>query len=129
MIVMVIVICTCHNDHGHNGHYQNYAQHNDNTFAQIGHGVSKFFASFHAFDIDFYREGCFIVNFNFLCDQDFIFGENLKDKRSWIQVIEGDVSVDGESLGPGDGAAIEHQSLVRLQAESDVQALLFDLPS
>ena len=51
------------------------------------------------------------------------------DRAAWIQVIEGDLSVDDEPLGPGDGAAIVNQSLVHLLAKSDVQALLFDLPT
>jgi quercetin 2,3-dioxygenase len=45
----------------------------------------------------------------------------------WIHVIGGDVTVGGETLGAGDGAAIEEADAIEIQARSDAQFLLFDL--
>lgn len=48
-------------------------------------------------------------------------------RGAWVQVIKGDISVNGASLHPGDGAAIESESSLSLRAESDAELLLFDL--
>lgn len=45
----------------------------------------------------------------------------------WLHVIGGAVSVLGERLESGDGAAIEHADAVELQSHADAQFLLFDL--
>lgn len=45
----------------------------------------------------------------------------------WLQVIEGEVGVEGETLGEGDGAAIEETGVLTLRASADSRFLLFDL--
>jgi len=44
-----------------------------------------------------------------------------------VQVAAGEVDVNGQRLRAGDGAAIDDEAAVRLRAESDTLALLFDL--
>jgi len=51
----------------------------------------------------------------------------LRRARAWIQVVDGTLQVDGTTLQPDDGAAITDQSKFTLIAQSDVDALIFDL--
>jgi hypothetical protein len=49
-------------------------------------------------------------------------------RRAWLQVARGDVTVNGVSLGAGDGAAITELETLEIRAGSDgAEALLFDL--
>jgi quercetin 2,3-dioxygenase len=48
-------------------------------------------------------------------------------RAQWVQVIEGDVSVSGETLKEGDGAAIENCAALDIQSRGGAQFLLFDL--
>lgn len=48
-------------------------------------------------------------------------------RGAWVQVVSGDVAVNGKSLAAGDGAAIEDTDLVIVTAGSDAEFLLFDL--
>jgi redox-sensitive bicupin YhaK (pirin superfamily) len=48
-------------------------------------------------------------------------------RAAWIQVGRGNLEVNGVSLGAGDGAAVELESLVRLRALEETEALVFDL--
>ena len=48
-------------------------------------------------------------------------------RRGWLQVIQGDVGVNGENLSTGDGASIENESKLSLQSNGDVEFVLFDL--
>ena len=48
-------------------------------------------------------------------------------RYGWIQVVRGMVSVNGEQLNAGDGAAIADERQVEIKAESDAELLLFDL--
>ena len=48
-------------------------------------------------------------------------------RGAWVQVVAGDLDVNGTRLTAGDGAAIEDESTVRLTAKSDSEFLLFDL--
>ena len=48
-------------------------------------------------------------------------------RKVWVQVISGEISVNGESLKDGDAAAIENESLVNLKAVKNSEFLLFDL--
>ncbi len=53
---------------------------------------------------------------------------NLKNGRhAWIQVAEGNVELNGQSLAAGDGAAISEESKIQLSANGPAQALVFDL--
>lgn len=48
-------------------------------------------------------------------------------RHAWVQVAKGSVTVNGEPLKGGDGAAISGESHVELHAEGDAEVLLFDL--
>jgi len=50
-----------------------------------------------------------------------------KDRHAWIQVIKGMVTINGMSLGMGDGAAISKETSLRIKATEDAEILLFDL--
>ena len=45
----------------------------------------------------------------------------------WLQLIRGEVVLDGQVLRPGDGASTEVAGLHRLEVRSDAEGLLFDL--
>ncbi len=52
----------------------------------------------------------------------------LRDKRhAWLQVAKGNISLNGKSLGVGDGAAVSDEKLLKIEASSDCEILLFDL--
>ena len=52
----------------------------------------------------------------------------LADKRyAWIQVARGNLSVNGQELNQGDGAAVSHEKLLRLAAKDEAEVLLSDL--
>lgn len=46
----------------------------------------------------------------------------------WLQVVAGEISVNGESLKHGDGAQFIQITGVHIKATSDAEFLLFDLP-
>jgi redox-sensitive bicupin YhaK (pirin superfamily) len=48
-------------------------------------------------------------------------------RHAWLHVARGSLTVNGEHLGPGDGAAITGQGTVCLVGDKDAEALLFDL--
>ncbi len=48
-------------------------------------------------------------------------------RGAWLQVAEGKVLVNGTELAKGDGAAVENESEVALEASEDSHVLLFDL--
>lgn len=48
-------------------------------------------------------------------------------RNLWLQVILGDVEVDGEALGAGDGAAWTTDETIKVRARSDAEILLFDM--
>lgn len=50
------------------------------------------------------------------------------DRCQWVQVISGEVSVNGSKLLAGDGAAITEETKITLSARKDAEFLLFDLP-
>jgi len=51
-----------------------------------------------------------------------------RGRHAWVQVTRGTLSVNGEPLAQGDGAAISAEAIVSLTGETDAEALLFDLP-
>lgn len=53
---------------------------------------------------------------------------DLRHHSAWVQVVSGELEVNGARLGPGDGAALERVSALELRALSPVEALAFDLP-
>ncbi len=48
-------------------------------------------------------------------------------RSGWVQVIEGELFLNGEKLGPGDGASISETRQLRLSAVRDAHFLFFDL--
>ena len=49
-------------------------------------------------------------------------------RHAWVQVISGSLDVNGETLNPGDGAAISEENLLNVKAlEEGSEFLLFDL--
>ncbi len=49
------------------------------------------------------------------------------DRRLWLQVVRGEVEVDGQSLAAGDGIAIEQSAALTISAISEAEVLLFDM--
>jgi redox-sensitive bicupin YhaK (pirin superfamily) len=45
----------------------------------------------------------------------------------WVQAIVGEVIVNGNTLGPGDGAAISEEESVGIRCAQDSHFLFFDL--
>jgi len=45
----------------------------------------------------------------------------------WIQVVSGKISVNGEPLNTGDGAAIDDTRMLEIEAKDDTEFLLFDM--
>lgn len=56
-------------------------------------------------------------------------GQDLRAGRNaWVQLISGRLQIGGETLEPGDGAALVEPGRVELTAASPAEVLLFDLP-
>ena len=49
------------------------------------------------------------------------------NRHAWLQIVDGLVSLDGEELVVGDGAAISAAQALRIKAEERSEILLFDL--
>lgn len=50
-----------------------------------------------------------------------------RTRKGWVQVASGAVTVNGEQLGAGDGAAIAYEESVAIRASADSELLLFDM--
>lgn len=50
------------------------------------------------------------------------------ERRVWIQVVKGNVSINGKQAGPSDAVAIWDETTVALHADENSEVLLFDLP-
>ena len=48
-------------------------------------------------------------------------------RHAWVQVIRGDVSLNGHDLSAGDGAAVSDERALRLSAGTETEVLVFDL--
>ncbi|MCC6794956.1 MAG: pirin family protein [Candidatus Hydrogenedentes bacterium] len=48
-------------------------------------------------------------------------------RHAWLQVIRGEVSVNGTKLQTSDAAAVSNESTVKIEAGSDAEVMLFDL--
>jgi len=48
-------------------------------------------------------------------------------RKAWIQIARGSVTLNGEQLYPGDGAAVSDETRLELMATSDAEILLFDM--
>ncbi|MGC1341390.1 MAG: pirin family protein [Candidatus Binataceae bacterium] len=49
-------------------------------------------------------------------------------RKGWLHVARGAIKVNDAMLGPGDGAAIENESALKIAASEQSEVLLFDLP-
>jgi redox-sensitive bicupin YhaK (pirin superfamily) len=50
-----------------------------------------------------------------------------QDRHAWLQVLRGNVSLNGVSLSTGDGAAVSEESSLTIQSQDDAEIMLFDL--
>ena len=48
-------------------------------------------------------------------------------RHAWVQVIRGEVTVNSEDLGPGDGAALSAETRLELEGKTESEILVFDL--
>jgi hypothetical protein len=48
-------------------------------------------------------------------------------RGAWIQVVDGNITINGQTLGSGDGAAIEEANEIEVMALDKSEFLLFDL--
>jgi quercetin 2,3-dioxygenase len=48
-------------------------------------------------------------------------------RYAWVQVARGDVRLNGQTLGAGDGAALDDEAAVELVAQDAAEVLVFDL--
>jgi len=48
-------------------------------------------------------------------------------RHAWVQVARGALSLGGQRLGQGDGAAVSDESTLKLVGNKDAEALVFDL--
>ncbi|TMQ15048.1 MAG: pirin family protein [Candidatus Rokuibacteriota bacterium] len=48
-------------------------------------------------------------------------------RHAWVQVVRGALSLGGQRLGQGDGAAVSDESTLKLVGNKDAEALVFDL--
>ncbi len=63
-----------------------------------------------------------------LLDKENLLGYGLDDGRAaWIQVISGELEINGRILSAGDGASIEHTDKLNIKAKEQSEFLLFDL--
>ena len=49
------------------------------------------------------------------------------DRKVFIQVIHGDITVNGRALSAGDGAALEGEQALRINASNEAEFLVFDM--
>jgi redox-sensitive bicupin YhaK (pirin superfamily) len=52
----------------------------------------------------------------------------LPGRGAWLHVATGSVELNGQALGPGDGAAIEDEGALQIAARETAEVVLFDLP-
>ena len=50
------------------------------------------------------------------------------ERRVWIQVVKGEVTINGTKATTSDGLAIWDEQAISVHADSDSEILLFDLP-
>ncbi|RYZ79230.1 MAG: pirin family protein, partial [Proteobacteria bacterium] len=54
--------------------------------------------------------------------------KTFKHRHLWVQVIKGDVEVDGTKLTAGDGAGITDVEMLKLNWQKGAEFILFDMP-
>jgi hypothetical protein len=53
--------------------------------------------------------------------------DNVADRRIFVQIVSGELDVNGEKLSAGDGAQLRQAAEIRARAESDAEFLVFNL--
>jgi hypothetical protein len=48
-------------------------------------------------------------------------------RHAWVQIARGEITLNGETLNAGDGAAVSDEQALDLTARSDAEVLVFDL--
>ncbi len=64
-----------------------------------------------------------------LSDRDKVSHTLRKGRDAWLQVARGEISLNGETLRQGDGAAIDEPGPLAIEARDDSEILLFDMAS
>jgi len=49
------------------------------------------------------------------------------ERRSWVQVLSGDVLLNNEPLSEGDGAAVSDEKRLTIEAKKNAEVMLFDI--
>jgi quercetin 2,3-dioxygenase len=49
------------------------------------------------------------------------------ERNAWVQIIKGEIELNGVKLTAGDGAAVSEETLLTFKANQDSEVLLFDL--
>jgi redox-sensitive bicupin YhaK (pirin superfamily) len=49
------------------------------------------------------------------------------DRHAWVQIVKGEVTLNGTTLDKGDAAAISNETALVFEASTDAELLLFDL--
>ena len=49
------------------------------------------------------------------------------DRHAWVQIVQGEVTLNGTTLDKGDAAAISNETKLAFEASTDAEILLFDL--
>lgn len=49
------------------------------------------------------------------------------ERHAWIQIVKGEVTLNGHHLFPGDGAAVSDEAVLTLTATTEAEVVLFDL--
>jgi redox-sensitive bicupin YhaK (pirin superfamily) len=50
-----------------------------------------------------------------------------RTRKGWVQLASGAVTVNGEQLAAGDGAAVAYEDAIAIRASADTELLLFDM--
>ena len=50
-----------------------------------------------------------------------------KERGIWIQMIKGQIEINGIKLQQGDGASVENENIIHIQADRESEFLMFDL--
>lgn len=50
-----------------------------------------------------------------------------KGRYAWLQVIKGELDLNGNQMKPGDGAAVSEEEVLTIKADSESEIILFDL--
>jgi len=50
------------------------------------------------------------------------------DGHAWLQVLRGQVSLNGQRLNTSDGAAVSNERLLEIRSAGEAEVMLFELP-